>query len=154
MANQSKVQKKPAAKTIAGPCSTVKIVKKKPGSSAKTLSARGMACSLLQGLQKDAKEESEEGTRDRLKQHQWQKHWDSFPEAVKSNYDNASRAKKTQMVNKLIVRDDKGNYSFDKTSPLLEEINEKYESTYADAGSTAKIRAVMVAECGGETSLD
>ena len=100
---------------------------------------------------KDAQAQAE--TRDRLKQHQWNKSWDNFPEAVQEAFKMAGRAGKTKLVNALIKRDDDGNYFFDRDGSLLEEICTRFKHKYADAGIKAQIKAVVVTQCGGEKKL-
>ena len=133
-----KTKKKPAG---------VGMTKKKPASSA-SLGARGLAASLTED---PAAEQS--GHRDRLKQHQWKRSFDDFPQSVKEEWEKAGRARKTQMVNSLIVRNQDGSYKFNNDSALLKEINTKYQDRYQDARVEGEIQEVMEQMCGGAEQL-
>ena len=132
--------KKPASKGVL----------KKP--VAGNVTTRGLASSLLQNLQEEEHTQQAE-TRDRLKQHQWTKNWDNIPEAVQEAYKANDRAGKTQLVNNLIKRDDKGNYYFDRDNSLLQEINTRFKTKYAEKSQKAQIKAVVVTQCGGQQKL-
>jgi hypothetical protein len=56
-------------------------------------------------------------------------------------------------VNNLIKRDDKGNYYFDRDNSLLQEINTRFKTKYAEKSQKAQIKAVVVTQCGGQQKL-
>jgi len=123
------------------------MTKKKPATSA-SLGARGLAASLTEDP-----EALKQGNRDRLKAHQFNKSFQDFPQSVKDEYEKAGRARKTQLVNSLIVRNQDGSYHFNSDSALLKEINQKYLDRYQDARADGEIREIMVNMCGGEAQL-
>jgi hypothetical protein len=140
------IAKKPAAADSVLKRPSGEGILKKPAAS---LSARSIANSLLS----DRGKADVEPTKDRLKTHQWNKNFLDLPEAIQQEYEKAGRAKKTAMVNNIVVRHSDGSYSFNTENKLYQETISKYEEKYADAGSKATIRSIMETQCGGKERL-
>lgn len=123
---------------------------KKPASS---LSARGIAAQILQEASAEKAAEANEPTRDALKMRQWKKNEMDLPKAIQEEFGKASRAKKTAMVNNIVVRQANGSYSFDTTHPLYQDALRKFDMKFATEQVKGEIRPYVVARCGGEAYL-
>ncbi len=122
-------------------------VLKKPAAKAKP-SIRNIAASLMQ-----SDEPAVEQTRDRNKSHQWSKYFAELPDAIQDAYNKSGRAQKTNMVNKLVVKDPDGGYSINTDSNIYKDTMKKYEEKYGEAGEKGMIKSHMITMCGGIESF-
>ena len=64
------------------------------------------------------------------------------------------RQKNSDLVNSIVVRDEKGGYKLDLHNPYVEEAIVVFEERYMSDKAVGLIKAVMVAKCGGREGFE